>query len=168
MRIALSSMPTLPSLPRTLTTAAILAQAQMTREGRLMLAEIRAMQLSLPDRYEALPLPDFLAWLTPARADWAGRDEDQVRNLVDALAWLDRGSPFGLCLRRSLLRYHFLRRTGIPLGIIFAMRTRREGEPPGMAGHAWNILHGQPYHERPEDMAGFTEVYRWPTEAIRS
>ncbi len=129
-----------------------------------MTAEIRAMQAALPARYEALALPDFLTWLTPARADWVGRDADGVRALVDALAILDSGSPFGLCLRRSLLRYHFLRRAGLPLGIVFAMRKRRAGEPPGLAGHAWNVLGGKPYHERAEDMAGFTEVYRWPAE----
>ena len=126
-----------------------------------MLAEMRRVQRSLPQRYQAQPLPDFLAELTPEDADWAGREEERVRALVDALAFWDRRSPFGVCLRRSLLRYHFLRRTGLPLGIVFAMRTRREGEPPGLAGHAWNILHGRPYHERAEDMAGFTEVYRW-------
>ena len=139
----------------------------MSREGRAMLAEMRRVQRSLPQRYQARPLPDFLAELTPEQADWAGRDEEQVRALTDALALLDRGSPFGLCLRRSLLRYHFLRRTGLPLGIVFAMRARRADEPPGMAGHAWNILREQPYHERPEDMAGFTEVYRWPEEKPR-
>jgi len=129
-----------------------------------MLAEMRRLQQALPARYQVLSLPDFLAELTPTEADWRDRDADQVRALVDALAFGDRSSPFGICLRRSLLRYHFLRRTGVPLGIVFAMRKRQPGEPPGLAGHAWNLLGGQPYHERPEDMAGFTEVYRWPEE----
>ena len=157
-------MPSLRSIPKALSVLAILARAQMTREGRAMLAEMREVQRSLPARYNALPLPDFLAELTPQQADWSDRDERQVRELVDSLAFWDRKSPFGICLRRSLLRYHFLRRVGLPLGIVFAMRARRPGELPGMAGHAWNILHDQPYHERPEDMAGFTEVYRWPQE----
>ena len=130
-----------------------------------MTIEIRAMQAAMPARYDALTLPDFLTWLTPARADWAGWDEDVVRTLVDALALLDRGSPFGLCLRRAFLRYHFLRRAGLPLGVVFAMRFRQADEPPGLAGHAWNVLDGAPYHERAEDMAGFTEVYRWPEVA---
>jgi len=157
-------MPTLSSLSRALSALSILARAQMSREGRAMLAEMRRVQRSLPERYAALPLPDFLAELTPEQADWAGRDENGVRALADALAFWNRGSPFGICLRRSLLRYHFLRRTGLPLGIVFAMRARQPGEAPGLAGHAWNLLDGRPYHERPEDMAGFTEVYRWPQE----
>jgi len=130
-----------------------------------MLAEMRRVQRSLPARYDALSLPDFLTELTPTSSDWADKDREQVRELADALALWDRSSPFGLCLRRSLLRYHFLRRTGLPLGIVFAMRPRKAHEPPGLAGHAWNILDGQPYHERAEDMAGFTEVYRWPQDA---
>jgi len=129
-----------------------------------MVAEIKRVQRTLPARYEALSLPDFLSELTPAAPDWTHRDPEQVRRLVDALAFWDRSSPFGICLRRSLLRYHFLRRTDTPLGIILAMRPRRETEPTGLAGHAWNILDGRPYHERPEDMAGFTEVYRWPQD----
>ncbi len=155
-------MPTLSSFSRILSALGVLARAQMSREGRAMLAEIRQVQQALPERYHAQPLPDFLQALTPASPDWQDKNPEQVRELVDALALLDRRSPFGLCLRRSLLRYHFLRRTGLSLGIIFAMRKRREKEPPGLAGHAWNILDGQPYHERPQDMAGFTEVYRWP------
>ncbi len=141
-----------------------LGRAQLTRAGRAMTAEIQALQAAMPARYEALALPDFLAWLTPQRADWAGRSEEAVRELVDALALLDHSSPFGLCLRRSLLRYHFLRRVGLPVGIVFAMRKRQTHEPSGLAGHAWNILDGEPYHEREENMRGFTEVYRWPPE----
>lgn len=129
-----------------------------------MLAEMRQVRRILPARYHAQPLPDFLTELTPKQEDWQDRNQNQVRALVDALALLDRGSPFGLCLRRSLLRYHFLRRTGLPLGIVFAMRKRDQSEMPGLAGHAWNILHDKPYYERPQDMIGFTEVYHWPQD----
>lgn len=157
-------MPVISAIKNLFVATAFLARTSLSAEGRAMLVEMRRVQRSLPARYHALPLPEFLSELTPAEADWRGRDVDQVRELVDALAFLDRRSPFGVCLRRSLLRYHFLRRAGLPLGIILAMRTRQPDEPPGLAGHAWNILDGRPYHERSEDMAGFTEVYRWPEE----
>ena len=147
-----------------LATLLTLARAQVQQPGREMLAEMRKVQRALPSRYETLSLPEFLSELTPASADWSHKNPEQVRKLVDALAFWDRSSPFGICLRRSLLRYHFLRRVGIPVGIIFAMRTRQAHEAPGLAGHAWNILHEKPYHERPQDMIGFTEVYRWPPE----
>jgi len=157
-------MPTLTSLKSLAAAWPPLISAMVTREGRAMLAEMRRVQHSLPARYQAQPLPDFLIELTPEQDDWRDRSQNQVRALVDALALVDRGSPFGLCLRRSLLRYHFLRRAGLPLGIVFAMRKREQNEMPGLAGHAWNILHDKPYFERPEDMVGFTEVYRWSPE----
>jgi hypothetical protein len=81
-------MPSLHSISQALSTLAVLARAQVSREGREMLAEMRQVQRSLPARYNALPLPEFLAELTPERADWADRDREQVRELVDA-------RPFG-------------------------------------------------------------------------
>jgi hypothetical protein len=158
-------MPTLSSFRTALATLPILARAQLSPQGRQMLAEIRQMQHSLPAHYHAQPLPDLLQSITPQQTDWQESNPEQVRKLVDALAFWDRGSPFGICLRRSLLRYHFLRRAGVPLGLVLAMRARSgPDETPGLAGHAWNTLAGQPWHERPEDRLGFTEVYRWPPE----
>ena len=93
---------------------------------------------------------------------------DDLRFLLDATARLDWFSPFGICLRRSLLRYHFLRRTGLELSIVFGVRFRQSGEPAGVAGHAWNILNGQPYHEQEEDYRGFTVVYEWPEAEEKS
>ena len=157
-------MPGLAAFRTLAATLPPLARAVVSSEGRAMLAEVRRVQRSLPERYQALSLPDFLAELTPATPDWQQRNQEQVRALVDALAFWDRRSPFGICLRRSLLRYHFLRRTGLPLGIVLAVRIRHSPEQPGLAGHAWNLLHGQPYYERPENIKGFTEIYRWPEE----
>jgi hypothetical protein len=148
-------------LPAALTT---LARTALSADGRAMMREIRQLQAALPHLMATHALPELLQTLTPSSPDWQGREEAQVRALVDAMARADLASPLGLCLRRSLLRYHFLLRVGIPLTIVLAMRKRREGEPPGLAGHAWNELHGAPYHEREEDMLGFTVVYRWPSE----
>ncbi|HID35171.1 MAG TPA: hypothetical protein EYP25_11520, partial [Anaerolineae bacterium] len=128
-------MPTLASIRDLVAATVVLARAQMRREGRVMLAEMRRIQTQLPARYEALALPDFLTWLTPERADWAGRDEHDVRELADALALLDRRSPFGLCLRRALLRYHFLRRAGVPLGIPYQFRQAGGGGTDAGAIH---------------------------------
>lgn len=155
-------MPSRQSVNSSLQATGVILRAMLSREDRRMAAEMRAMQRAMPQRYHTLSLPDFLTELTPKSPDWRDKDAEAIRKLADALAFWDRSSPFGICLRRSLLRYHFLRRAGLPLGIVFAMRQRQSDEPPGLAGHAWNTLHGRPYHERPQDMIGFTEVYRWP------
>ena len=128
---------------------------------RPLVTEMWRLSRSFPDRYTGSPLPDFLASLTPNRADLAPMDSEQLRRLVDAVARLDRRSPFGLCLRRSLLRYYYLRRAGVPLGINFAVRFRQPLEGKGVAGHAWNTLDGQPWHELEEDYCGFTVIYEW-------
>ena len=90
--------------------------------------------------------------------------QEAVYRHLDALARSDRRHPFGLCLRRSLLRYHFLRRAGLSLGITFGVRIRQPHEPPGLAGHAWNTLGGRPWCENEEDYRGFTVLYAWPPE----
>ncbi len=137
------------------------ARARLDPTLRPLPTAIRALARRLPDRQAAQSLPDFLAELTPAAPDLAHIDPDRLRALIDAVARLDRHHPFGLCLRRSLLRYHFVRRAGLPLGVTFGVRFRQAHEPPGIAGHAWNTLDGRPWCEREEDYEGFTAIYEW-------
>ncbi|NUQ39128.1 MAG: lasso peptide biosynthesis protein [Caldilineales bacterium] len=150
---------------------ATLARSLASPHLRPLLPGIWRWSRGLPARYEAQSLPDFLTALTPAHADLAGVNGEHLRELIDLLARLDRGSPFGLCLRRALWRYHWLRRAGLPLGILFGVRVRGatelseigKAEPGGarIVGHAWNTLAGEPWHERPEDRRGFSVLYRW-------
>ena len=144
-----------------------LLSAQKNPILRPLIPEINKRRRSLPTRYEALPLPDFLAELAPRKLDLLAVNPDDLRNLIDAIAQLDWRSPFGICLRRSLLRYHFLRRAGQELGIVFGVRFRQAHEPAGVAGHAWNTLDGQPFNEREEDYHGFTVLYEWPEIGAR-
>ncbi len=81
-----------------------------------------------------------------------------MRRIVDALTACGAGRPLGICLRRSLLRYYFLRRAGLPLVIHFG--ARRLGDD--IAGHAWLSLDGQPYHERPEHTQLHTLMWSYP------
>lgn len=129
---------------------------------RPLIPVIRRVARELPARQRVQSLPAFLAELTPAEADLVGIEPERLRRLVDALARVDRRHPFGLCLRRALLRYHFLRRAGLPLEIVFGVRIRQPYERPGLAGHAWNTLDGRPWHEDESDYRGFTVLYRWP------
>lgn len=145
-----------------------LARAWIDPEMRPLIPAIRQLAAVLPARHDALPLPEFLAELTPPTADLAARDPARLRGLIDALARIDRRHPFGLCLRRSLLRYHFLRRAGLPLGVTFGVRIRQTHEPPGIAGHAWNTLDGRPWCEREQDYRGFTVLYTWPPAPHRA
>jgi hypothetical protein len=135
--------------------------------SRVMWAEMRAFARGLPDTLNQ-PLPEALAAHTPGTVDLA-LPEMEVRRLADAAALFERGSPLGLCLRRSLLRYHFMRRAGVPLAIHFGARFK-----PGLAGaghsqgpitgHAWVTLRGQPYFEDGENYRGFAEMFVYPND----
>ena len=119
----------------------------------------------LPAQFDQ-PLPQMMTGLTPARGSSAV-DPDTIRRLADAIAAWDYRSPLGICLRRSLLRYHFLREAGEPVGIVFGARLKQQTEGGGLGGHAWLTLNGQPYHENPQDYDGFVPMYVYPPDEIR-
>lgn len=103
------------------------------------------------------PLPAALAALTPQPAPQR-LEAATIRQIVDALSAFGAGRPLGICLRRSLLRYHFLRRAGLPVVVHFG--ARRLGERIG--GHAWLTLDGQPYYETPEHYLNYVLMFSYP------
>ena len=127
---------------------------------RQLWGELRAYERRLPELLAA-PLPQVLAAQTPAQSDLS-LPAEVVRLLADAAALLERRSPLGLCLRRSLARYHFLRRAGLPLVINFGARFKTGTADRQVTGHAWVTLDGQPYHEDGENYQGFTVMLRYP------
>jgi len=139
--------------------SAVLLRAVVSRSQRSLLREVFALGRSLPERLES-PLPEALAALTPAAASSAVAPA-AIRRLVDAACALGAGRPLGICLRRSLLRYYFLRRAGLPLVIHFG--ARRLGE--AVAGHAWLTLQGQSYHENPAHVLPHTLMWSYPSPA---
>ena len=130
-------------------------------QRRALLREMQDFIRSLPTVLKA-PLPAALQHITPA-AGSTSETERSVRNLADLTALLDRQSPLGLCLRRSLTRYHFLRRAGVPVVLQFGAKFVNGKPDREVTGHAWLTLDGQPYHESDENWRGFTVMIAWPT-----
>jgi hypothetical protein len=131
---------------------------------RRLFGEMRAFACRLPQSLAA-PLPEALAALTPPAALRASNLQSPVsilRRLADLAALLDRRSPLGLCLRRSLVRYHFLRRAGLPLVLNFGARFKGGVADREITGHAWVTLDGQPYFEDGENWRGFTMMLKYP------
>lgn len=125
------------------------------------------------------PLPVMMARLTPPshHKPEAHRDKsiqrlnnawplsaNDIRKLADAVAAWHLCSPLGICLRRSLLRYHFLREADTPVEIVFGARLKEPRERGGLGGHAWLTLDGRPYYENPADYEGFVVMYTYPKD----
>jgi hypothetical protein len=139
-----------------LSTVVLLLHPARRRLWREMRAYLRRLPAAL-----AAPLPAALAAQTPAAVD-ISEEHDALRRLADSAALLDRRSPLGLCLRRSLVRYHYLRRAGLPLEIRFGARFTGGHADRDVTGHAWVELDGEPYYEDGENYSGFTVMLRYP------
>lgn len=143
-------------LRRGLIYGAVLVAAVAHSQRRRLMGEALALARELPGRLEQ-PLPAALQALTPPAGPQA-LDHDTIRQIVDALTAFGAGRPLGICLRRSLLRYHFLRRAGLPVVVHFG--ARRLGDQ--MGGHAWLSLDGLPYYEQPQHYRGYTLMWSFP------
>ncbi len=143
---------------------AVLGRAMLSPARRALLRRMWALSRSLP-AYFNQPLPDTMAQLTPPPAVTPSLPPAQIRQLADAVAAWQLRSPLGICLRRSLLRYHFLREAGLPVTVVFGARLKEQAEGGGIGGHAWLTLNGRPYHENPADTEGFAVMYTYPDSA---
>ncbi len=98
-------------------------------------------------------------------ADFVGVDfvgADFIRDLSDLTALLDRRSSLGLCLRRSLVRFHYLRRAGLPVTLKFGAKFVAGKPDREITGHAWLTLDDAPYHEADENWKGFVVMLSFP------
>ena len=138
-------------------------------QQRQLLAEMRQLGHELPILLKQ-PIPQAMAELEMMRAErpFPLPPEAQTRQLADLAALLDRRSPLGLCLRRSLLRYRYLHELGVPVTVLFGAKFA-PGESPSqkkITGHAWLVLAERPYHEADENWQGYTVMLRWPKVEI--
>lgn len=130
-------------------------------EYRQWLGEMRLFCGRVPNILQQ-PLPQAMQQISQPDAAALPFSESDTRDLADLAALMERRSPLGLCLRRSLLRYHYLRPLGLPLQLKFGAKLLGSLEKRGLTGHAWLTLNGQPYHEVDENWQGFTVMFTWP------
>jgi hypothetical protein len=137
----------------------------LSRGRRQLLREMRQFDQNLMETMRR-PLPLAMDKLTPSEnADLPEQgDQHLIRRLGDVAILANGESGLGLCLRRSMLRYHFLRRTGLPVTINFGARMIGGKPDRPMAGHAWLTLDQAPYHEAGENWRGFTVMYSFPED----
>jgi hypothetical protein len=131
---------------------------------RALLREMRQFVAELPEKMNA-PILDVMADITPIfNEEKKGiKQETILREYADLAALLARRSPLGVCLRRSLVRYHFLRRVGIDVDVQFGARFVGGKPDRQVTGHAWLTQDGQPYYEESENWEGFTVMFSYPS-----
>ncbi len=137
---------------------------------RQLLAEMGALSRQLPVILKQ-PIPQAMAQLESLVEErpFPLPSQTKTRQLADLAALLDRRSPLGLCLRRSLLRYHYLYQLDVPLTVLFGAKFAT-GESPDkkkVTGHAWLVLAERPYHEDEQNWRDYTVMLRWPDAAQR-
>lgn len=147
-------------LGRGVTHTFTILRTLLTAKGRALLNRMVAFSRRLPHQFDQ-PLPAMMARLTPPSTT-PSLPYDEIRRLADAVAAWHLCSPLGLCLRRSLLRYYFLREAGLPVQIVFGARLKQTQAGSGIGGHAWLTLDGAPYHEHPGDCQDFAQIYVYP------
>jgi hypothetical protein len=134
-------------------------------EQRALFSEAQAFVKDLPRRLQE-PLPVAIKKLdgpiSPERP--SSQTENTTRNLADLAILLHRRSPLGICMRRSLTRYYFLRRAGLPLQVHFGARFVHGKPDREITGHAWLTLDDKPYHEPGKNWRGFTVMLSFPKE----
>lgn len=150
----------------------------VSAETRTLFNQMRHFCRHLPPYFQQ-PLPDAMTQLTPQLADQriGANEERRIRHLSDLAGVLERSSPLGICMRRSLTRYHFLRERGVPVTVVFGAKFKpalRQAQdtatsdqpsavsPKSITGHAWLTLDDEVYFESAENYQDFTPMFRWP------
>jgi len=137
----------------------------MDAHQRQLLAEMRQLGRQLPDILKQ-PIPQAMTQLEMmiGQRPFPLPPENKTRQLADLAALLDRHSPLGLCLRRSLLRYRYLHELDVPVTVLFGAKfaPRDKADVKKILGHAWLVLAERPYHEDDENWQGYTVMLRWP------
>lgn len=136
-------------------------------EYRHWLGEMRAFCGRVPTLLQQ-PLPQAMQQISQPDAAAPPFPEHHIRDLADLAVLLERRSPLGLCLRQSLVRYHYLRPLGLPLEVKFGAKLLGQPEKRSLTGHAWLTHNGQPYYEADENWQGFTVMYTWPVGEVNS
>jgi Transglutaminase-like superfamily len=133
-----------------------------------LLLQILALIAVLPALLRLLSMPRILRLLTPAPRLRVGMDGAFARKAAyytDALlrrrVWLLQPN----CLRRSLVLYHLLRRSGLAVQVCLGVRSAPAGSglQGGLEGHAWLVYEGKPFLEHHAGLVErYTVSYRFP------
>ena len=145
------------------TIATALPDLCCSRAKRRLFVKMRAFIRELPRKLQS-PLPEAMRELLSAEelAQPIPHSAETIRRLVDLAILLNRQAEPGLCMRRSLTRFYFLRQAGVPVQVCFGARLVDEDHARRLSGHAWLMLDGKPYHEPGNCVHDYVVMYAFP------
>jgi len=144
----------------------LLARALPRRRQRAMLWQAWRALRSLPTLVHEQSLPQTMALLdTNPLPPCPDLDEARlVTRLADVVVAFDRQHDVGPCLRRSLIRFHLLRRLGLPVTIHVGVQRDEKAGESGIVGHAWLTLDGRPWEEPSGEHHDHVVMFCYPPE----
>ena len=106
------------------------------------------------------PLERVLRFLTPEKTDSSDPGSSTRRRqkiMLFANYWFSRRyvAKYNTCLKRSLVLYYFLTRSGVP--IRFCIGVRREESDENLSGHSWIEEHDEQLYDNE-----FVRIYVYP------
>lgn len=138
----------------------------------LLFVQIFSFITLLPLIVKYMTVPGMMKMLTPKNGNEKikiNSDHQQVKieKYTDYILSMNFWMYKVICLKRSLVLYHFLRKFYIDVHVCFGVRFEK-AMMPGMAvkeieGHAWLLYKGQVFLERyPEETGTYTMTYCYP------
>jgi hypothetical protein len=138
----------------------------------LLFVRIFLLATILPLLIKHLTIPRLLKLLTPQNSNSgriSGPDEiiDKIEKYTLYILSRDFWIYRNICLKRSLVLYHFLREYGIHVTLCFGVRYNNEGphgaEGKKMEGHAWLLHNGDIFLEKnAEETKKYKMTYCYP------
>ncbi len=128
---------------------------------------IFALICSLPFLFRLMNIQSILKVLTPKniKSPITPDKEKKIIQWTDAVLGWEFFVFRKSCLKRSLVLFHFLKKSGLPIQINFGVRKLAQNPEhtwPLLDGHGWLSLGGRTYSEKGEPQSKFKLIYSFP------
>ena len=115
----------------------------------------------LPLMLKLLSIPRLMKVLTPSKFkvyknQESAKSKDKIVKFVDYILGRNLWIYKSTCLKRSLVLYHFLKRSGIRVHVCFGVRYKEElrtVDAKRLGGHAWLLYNGNVFLEKNTEIA---------------
>lgn len=134
-------------------------------EEAWLLMRIACFAAVLPVLLRYLSIPRLLALHTPKTTPASAHHDrrDKILKYTDYVFRGKHGPYKKTCLKRSLVLYRFMRRSGLDVRICLGIRRMPSGSSDALIGHSWLLHQGKiVFEENPEIAKRHTVVFSYP------